>query len=82
MKKNAKHHFAHQDPEKIEIYAPDNTTSNKETQTIKKTPQGFLFRDLKKTTITIGIFIALLIVIFLIQNYTGLMKPVLKLFGL
>lgn len=79
-----KHRFVHRDPEK------ELAEVKKDGIKIPKMPQkdtgGYTTKnissDLKRTVITIGTFIAILIALYLIQTKTGLLNPLLRKFGL
>lgn len=85
MKKTKIHHFTHTDPENVEVVNVKVKNNNSEDTVRTKAPSdnlSFIKRDLKKTVIVISSFLALLIILYLIQTKTNLFAPIFKLFGL
>lgn len=78
MKKNIKHKFRHQDPEKV--ITSKKSTPMKEIKVSKNL--SYETADLKKTGILISIFVLSIILLYFVQIKTDLLRPVLKLFGL
>lgn len=79
-----KHHFVHQDPERETLEVKENELKSQASP--KKDTGGYTTKnigsDLKRTVITIGVFIILLVVLYIIQTKTGLLNPILRKFGL
>ena len=81
MKKSKKHIFAHVDPEN----KPQKEVAKNGKEVRKKTDDNipsFVYRDLGRTGYIIAAFLAILAAIFLIQQKTNWLNPVLKLFGI
>lgn len=79
-----KHHFVHADPEREAIA---EKTSEKKLKSIEKKDTGgytteFISIDLKRTIIMIGIFVLLLLALYITQIKTSFFIPILKKFGL
>lgn len=80
MKQKKKHQFAHVDPEKTK-------STNVESNDLVFAPEkedrvpDFVYRDLVRTGIIIGAFVALIIALYVIQLKTNWLAPVLKIFG-
>jgi hypothetical protein len=82
MKKNIRHQFSHVDPETITIKKPE---TNGTKTLVKEKPAGeysLIKKDLLRTFITIGIFIAVVLGLYLVEQKTGLLRPILSKFGL
>lgn len=86
MKKPKRHQFKYVDPEKTmnPVEAGGQTLKSKHVVPVlrKSLVPDFVRHDLKRTLLTIGAFILILIVLYVIQTQTSLLKPVLKIFGL
>jgi hypothetical protein len=80
MKKLKKHVFVHRDPQALKV-APE---TEKGDVFIPQKNEGLetVGKDLKKTIITILVFVAIIIAFYYLQTKTGLLKPVLRIFGL
>ena len=78
MKKNIKHKFTHSDPEIPKIKSTKTSSKGKAVEA----ENNFALADLKKTLILIAIFVAVITAIYFTQTKTGLLGPVLKIFGL
>jgi uncharacterized membrane protein len=80
MKKSKRHTFYHADPEKIvpKNIAKENSSQVQEEDRVP----DFVYRDLKRTAVIVGLFILLVVVLYFVQIKTGLMSPVLKKFGI
>jgi len=83
MKTRKKHSFKYTDPEKKPI---ENTRKETKKKTIDKKPQqlvpDYVNRDLKRTLIIIGIFLAILVIIYIIQLKTEILNPIRQIFNL
>jgi hypothetical protein len=80
MKKNIKHVFAHRDPESIKVAKINE--KDEELESPINDELNVVRRDLRKTVITIIVFVAIILAFYFIQIKTDLLKPVLRLFGL
>jgi hypothetical protein len=80
MKKTKKHIFTHRDPEAVKV--AQNTKPAELVDAPKNDELTVIKRDLTKTVLTILAFVAIVVVLYLIQTKTGLLKPVLRIFGL
>lgn len=82
MKRNIKHKFVHKDPEKT---APKIKSSDKSkgVYDLSDTDNYLLIKkDLKKTVIIIILFLITIAAVYLIQEKTSLLKPILSKFSL
>jgi hypothetical protein len=77
MKKQKKHSFHHSDPELIK-----ERPAIKNSETAPKKEVSYAESDLKRTAILIGGFVVGLVALYFIQTKTGLLAPVLKIFGI
>lgn len=89
MKKPKRHYFAHKDPEAAsgQVQEPQENEHKKGETKVKKAviddPALFAIKkDLKKTGLSILLFLVLLLILFFVQLKTNILSPVLKLFGL
>ena len=83
MKKHPKKHFfTHPDPERDSPKAERPAAEIQSPALVQSAEPPFVKKDLKKTVLSIGIFILMLAALFLIQTKTGWLSPLLKKFGL
>lgn len=64
MKKERKHHFKYTDPEKIK----ESEASKEKSVSLKPTSQIVAEKDFKKVTITIIIFVILIVLFIFLDN--------------
>lgn len=67
MRKNIKHKFAHQDPEKT----TEKVSKTSDASPKKKSDEyGLVKKDLKRTAVTIALFIILIVALYIIKDRT------------
>ncbi len=78
MSKSKKHHFTHQDPEKI-VDSPKGKKDNK-SLTVANASDFLVGHDLRRVLLTIGITIALVIALYLLNQRVDLILKLKSLY--